>query len=55
MMTPLADMIAHDELTAYLAKLADAYRKAAEALPTHAQFVDAMIARRAQQHPEIAQ
>jgi tryptophan halogenase len=53
--SPLADMIAHDELAAYLAKLADAYRRAAEALPTHAQFVDAMIARAPQQQPEIAQ
>ena len=53
--SPLAEAIPHDELARYLAKLADTYRAAADALPTHAAFVDAMIARDARQHPAVAQ
>jgi tryptophan halogenase len=44
--SPLAAAIPTDELAQYLAKLADTYRQAAAALPTHAQFVDSMLARR---------
>jgi tryptophan halogenase len=43
--SPLAEAIPQDELAAYLAKIADTYRRAAEALPTHAEFVDSMIRR----------
>ena len=43
--TPLADGIPRAELAGYLAKLADTYRRAARALPTHAEFVDAMLAK----------
>ena len=52
--SPLAEVIPHDELARYLAKLADTYRAAAAALPTHAQFVDTMIAR-PKRHPLVAQ
>ena len=45
--SPLADAIPGDEVAKYLAQLAHAYRRAAEALPTHAEFVDAMLARTA--------
>jgi tryptophan halogenase len=43
--SPLALVVPHEELAGYLAKLADTYRRAASALPSHAQFVDAMVAR----------
>jgi tryptophan halogenase len=43
--SPLAAAIPTDELSQYLARLADTYRQAAAALPTHAQFVDSMLAR----------
>jgi tryptophan 7-halogenase len=43
--SPLTAAIPKDELAEYLAKLADSYRRAAAALPTHAQFVDSMVAR----------
>jgi tryptophan halogenase len=44
--SPLAAAIPTDELAQYLARLADTYRQAAAALPTHAQFVDSMLAKR---------
>ena len=43
--SPLAAALPADELANYLTKLADSYRRAAETLPTHAQFVDAMLAK----------
>lgn len=43
--SPLTEAIPTDELAAYLAKLAQAYRDAAGALPTHAEFVDTMLAK----------
>jgi tryptophan halogenase len=52
--SPLAAALDGDELAAYLAKLADAYRTAAAALPTHAQFVQAMVARAAQPQKAMA-
>lgn len=45
--SPLADAVPKQELAAYLTKLADAYRMAAEALPTHSDFVQAMVAKAA--------
>jgi tryptophan 7-halogenase len=52
--SPLAEAIPADELAAYLTKIAETYRRAAEALPTHAQFVDSMIARSPTQAPASA-
>jgi tryptophan halogenase len=43
--SPLTETIPRDELADYLAKLADTYRRAAAALPTHAEFVESMVAR----------
>jgi tryptophan halogenase len=43
--SPLSESIPTDELAQYLAKLAQTYRRAAEAFPTHAQFVDSMLAK----------
>jgi tryptophan halogenase len=45
--SPLTESIPTDELARYLAKLAQTYRRAAEAFPTHAQFVDSMLAKAA--------
>jgi tryptophan halogenase len=42
--SPLTEAIPIDELSQYLRKLAQTYRRAAEALPTHSQFVDTMLA-----------
>lgn len=43
--SPLASAMHRDDVAAYLAKLADSYRRAAAALPTHAEFVDLMLAK----------
>jgi tryptophan 7-halogenase len=43
--SPVAAGVDRRELADYLKKLTDTYRRAAEALPTHAQFVDAMLAK----------
>lgn len=43
--SPLTEAIPLEELADYLAKLADTYRRAAAALPTHAEFVAAMVAK----------
>jgi len=43
--SPLAAAIDGEQLAGYMHKLADTYRRAAEALPTHEQFVQAMLAR----------
>ena len=45
--SPLTDSIPTDELARYLEKLAQTYRRAAEAFPSHAQFVDSMLAKAA--------
>jgi tryptophan halogenase len=45
--SPLAAALPRDEMAAYLAKLAATYRSAAAALPTHAEFVDSMLAKSA--------
>ncbi|HYI42489.1 MAG TPA: tryptophan halogenase family protein [Sphingomicrobium sp.] len=42
--SPLADSVPSHELAQYLAQLAQTYRRAADALPTHARFVDSMLA-----------
>ena len=52
--SPVADAIPSDELAAYLAQLAQTYRRAAEALPTHAQFVDTMLAKAARSKEAVA-
>ena len=44
---PLADMAEDDELAAFARSIADSYRKAAEALPTHAEYVAAVVAQNA--------
>ena len=43
--SPLAAAVDGEQLAGYMHKLADAYRRAAEALPTHEQFVQSMLAR----------
>jgi tryptophan halogenase len=50
--SPLAAALDGKEVADYLAKLADAYRRAAQALPTHAEFVDAMVAK-ASREPQV--
>ena len=52
--SPLTDAIPSEEIAQYLAQLAQAYRRAAEALPTHAQFVDTMLAKGARPKEVIA-
>ena len=46
-LSPLTKAIPRAELADYLAKLADTYRSAAAALPTHAEFVESMLAKAA--------
>ena len=43
--SPLAAAVDGEQLAGYMHKLADTYRRAAEALPTHEQFVQSMLAR----------
>lgn len=52
--SPLAAALPRDELVNYLAKLAATYRNAAAALPTHAEFVDSMLAKSARVKEEMA-
>ena len=52
--SPLTDAIPGDELAAYLAQLAQAYRRAAEALPSHADFVASMVAKAARSKEKAA-
>jgi tryptophan halogenase len=53
-LSPLTQAIPRDELARYLAKLAETYRSAAAALPTHREFVDSMLARNGQVEEVIA-
>jgi tryptophan halogenase len=53
-LSPLTQAIPRDELKDYLAKLAETYRTAAAALPTHAEFVNSMLARSARVKEVIA-
>jgi tryptophan halogenase len=53
-LSPLTEAIPRDELAQYLAKLAETYRTAAAALPTHAEFVDSMLAKAARVKEVIA-
>ena len=48
----LTERIPRDELASYLKTLADTYRHAANALPTHAEFVAAMVTR-ASANPQV--
>ncbi len=52
--SPLTSAIPKDELAKYLAQLAHTYRRAAEALPTHADFVEAMLAKSARSKEAVA-
>jgi tryptophan halogenase len=46
--SPLADNVSGDDLGPYLQTIASSYRAKAETLPTHRQFVAAMVAERAE-------
>jgi tryptophan halogenase len=48
--SPLAAALPRDDMAAYLAKLAATYSSAAAALPTHAEFVDSMLAKSARRN-----
>jgi tryptophan halogenase len=43
--SPMAAAVDGKELAGFMSTLTDSYRRAAQSLPTHAQFVDTMIAR----------
>jgi tryptophan halogenase len=53
-LSPLTKSIPRDELAQYLAKLADSYRTAAAALPTHREFVESMLAKSGQLKKVVA-
>jgi tryptophan halogenase len=53
-LSPLTEAIPRDELADYLAKLAHSYRSAAAALPTHAEFVESMLAKAEQLKETVA-
>lgn len=52
--SPVTYAIPGDELGRYLATLASSYRRAAEVLPSHATFVDSMLAKAARGEEAIA-
>jgi tryptophan halogenase len=53
-LSPLTEAIPREELADYLAKLAHSYRGAAAALPTHAEFVESMLAKAGQLKETVA-